>query len=175
MGLNLTEFHVSNFYSQISTVPHLIVQQRKEMAELFGFETRNKYEILTANGEKVAFAAEQQKGPLGLILRQILGHWRAFDLHIYDLHRQEVGRAIHPFRWFFQRLEVINADGKKLGALQQRFALFHKKFDLEASDGRVKMSVCSPFWRIWTFPVMAQGREVARVEKNGQGFSKKRS
>lgn len=163
---------MSNFYNVISAVPHLIVKQRKELAELFGFEARNKYEFLTEDGQTVAFAAEQQRGALGLILRQVLGHWRSFNIHIFDQRRQEVGRAIHPFRWFFQRLEVINPHGKKVGALQQRFALLHKKFDLESGDGRVKMTVYSPFWRIWTFPVMAEGREVARVEKKWSGLLK---
>jgi uncharacterized protein YxjI len=32
------------------------------------------------------------------------------------------------------------------------------------------MEVASPFWRIWTFPFVAGGREVARVSKKWAGL-----
>jgi hypothetical protein len=43
----------------------LMVRQRFEAAELFGFESRNKYDIVSESGAQVAFAAEQQKGFMG--------------------------------------------------------------------------------------------------------------
>lgn len=156
---------MTRFHDMLAVSPHIIVRQRKELAEVFGFETRNKYEVATPDGQVIGFAAEQQKGVLGFVMRQILGHWRSFDIHMFDAGRQPVGHANHPFRWIFQRLDIFDDKGKKLGGLQQRFALLHKKFDVEGRDGRLKMTVYSSFWRIWTFPFMAHGKEVARVEK----------
>lgn len=38
------------------------IKQIKEFAELFGFETRNKYSIQSIDGQPIGFAAEQGKG-----------------------------------------------------------------------------------------------------------------
>ena len=99
----------------------LIVEQRRELAELIGFETRNKYVISTEAGAMVAYAAEQQQGWWSFLVRQYLGHWRTFDIFVFDPNRTQVLVAHHPFRWFFQRLEVSTAEGRPLGALQKRF------------------------------------------------------
>ena len=149
----------------------LIVRQRRELAELFGFETRNKYEIASESGGALAFAAEQQKGIAGFLSRQFLGHWRSFQIKFFSPDKQEFLTARHPFRWFFQRLEVIDAGGRLLGAIQRRFSILTKRFDVEDANGRVIMQVASPFWRLWTFPFVSisSGREVARVSKRWAG------
>jgi uncharacterized protein YxjI len=159
-----------NLVDQLRTLRTVIVQQRFELGELFGFETRNKYSIENEQGVNLGFAAEQQKGFLGLILRQLLGHWRTFDILFFDDRRQVIVKAVHPFRFLFQRLEVSMADGTPVGAIQQRFAFFSKRFDVHDRNGRVVMSVSSPFWRIWTFPFMKGSREVARIEKRWSGI-----
>ncbi len=147
----------------------ILVRQRHELGEWFGFETRNKYEILGKDGRQIGFAAEQQKGFLGFIMRQWLGHWRSFELHIFNEQKQLAFIASNPFRWLFQRLEVRDAQGKFLGALQQRFAILEKRFDVEDAYGKVIMEVASPFWKLWTFPFISNGREVATVEKKWSG------
>lgn len=148
----------------------LLITQRRELAELIGFETRNKYAVATEDGRDIAFAAEQQKGFLGFLMRHFLGHWRAFDMHIFDAERRQVLTAHHPFRWFFQRLEVRTADGRPLGALQRRFALLAKRFDIEDAAGTARMTVSSPLWKPWTFPFEKDGREVAVVTKKWSGL-----
>ncbi|HEY3236357.1 MAG TPA: phospholipid scramblase-related protein [Polyangiaceae bacterium] len=148
----------------------LFVKQRHEIAELFGYETRNKYEILDPNGALVAFAAEQQKGVVGFLFRQVLGHWRTFDIQFFTQDRQPLFRAHHPFRFFFQRLEIFGADGAYLGALQQRFSIINKRFDVQDSTGQTIMECASPIWRIWTFPFTARGHEVACVKKKWAGL-----
>lgn len=136
----------------LQSLRSLHIRQRKELAELFGWETRNKYEIVSDDGRPLAFAAEQQKGFLGLLFRQLFGHWRRFDIHFFGADRQPFMVARHPFRWIFQRLEVFDATGKFLGALQQRFGYgVFKRFDLENARGETVLEVSSPFWRIWTF------------------------
>ncbi len=155
---------------QLPEVGALYVRQRRELAELIGFETRNTYAIQDESGRDLGFAAEQQKGVLGFLLRQMLGHWRSFQITIFDTSRRAVLYAVHPFRFFFQRLEIAGADGRALGALQQRFAIFAKKFDVEDASGRIVMTVRSPFWRFWTFPFEKAGRTVAVVEKRWTGL-----
>lgn len=147
----------------------LYVRQQRELAELFGFETRNKYGIYGADKTQVGYAAEQQKGVLGFLMRQLLGHWRSFEITFFGPDRQPLFKAVHPFRFFFQRLEVATADGRPLGALQQRFGVLTKKFDVEDAAGRVIMEMRSGLLKIWSFPFTKGGQEVAKIEKKWGG------
>lgn len=152
--------------------PHnqVLVRQRHELAEWFGFETRNKYEVLTATGQTLAYAAEQGKGFLGLILRQILGHWRNFELHFFTPDRVEFMRAVHPFRWYFEELVVEDFQGRQLGRIVKRFSILSKKFVVYDASNQLIMDVSSPVWKIWTFPFTRQGRQVAVVKKKWSGL-----
>lgn len=153
----------------LATYHKLFVKQKHEMGELFGFETRNKYEVLSEAGQVIAYSAEQQKGFLGFLARQFLGHWRSFEIFFFTPDRKMFMKAIHPFRFFFQRLEIEDAQGKKLGALQQRFAILSKKFDIENESGMVLFEVSSPLWKPWTFPILKVGQEIASVKKKWSG------
>ncbi len=146
------------------------VVQRKEIWEFFGFETRNKYSIHMPDGSEVAFCAEQGKGFFAALFRQQLGHWRSFELHVFDNHRQPMWLCEHPFRFFFQRLTVKDARGVVLGHIQRRMGIFTKAFDVLDAQERVLLEVRSPFWKVWTFRFMREGRELATVEKKWGGF-----
>lgn len=147
----------------------LYVRQVHEMAELFGFETRNKYGIFTNDRTQVGYAAEQGSGIFGLLARSMLGHWRRFDILFFDALRQPLFRAVHPFRFFFQRLEIYTAQGQFLGALQQRWSLFRKRFDVQGPQGNVVLEMSSGFFKPWTFPFSRNGNEVAVIEKKWSG------
>ena len=160
---------MSHLMSIVQQSSELMVVQRREIAELFGIETRNKYSI-EANGAPLGFAAEQGKGGLAFLARMFFGHWRTFEIHFFDETRKLALRAVHPFRFFFQRLEVVGADGRALGAIQQRFAVFSKRFDVMDPSGRLLLSVSSPIWRPWTFVFERDGHALARVEKKWSGM-----
>lgn len=150
----------------------LVIRQRRELIELLGYETRNKYEILDESGQAIGFCAEQQKGFLGFLFRQFLGHWRRFNLHFFDNQRREVFIVKHPFRFFFQRLEVYTVQGEFIGALQQKFGIIKKKFDVEDARGRVLLRVRSGFFQFWTFPFFKGPAEVAVIRKKWSGALK---
>jgi uncharacterized protein YxjI len=160
---------MSEMLAIVQQSSELMIVQRRELVELFGIETRNKYSI-EVNGAPFAFAAEQGKGGLAFFARMFLGHWRTFEIHFFDNARQLVLRAVHPFRFFFQRLEVSAANGRLLGTIQQRWAFFSKRFDVTDASGRRLLSVSSPIWRPWTFKFERDGRELARVEKKWAGM-----
>lgn len=155
---------------QLEEHQELLIKQVFEGAELFGFETRNKYQILDKRGNSLGHIAEQQKGMMGFFLRQYLGHWRTFDLHIFDHTRTEVLYAHHPFRFFFQELEIKDKNKKLIGHIEQKFSILSKKFEVRDSYNRVLFEINSPFWKIWTFPFIKRGREVAKVQKKWSGF-----
>ncbi len=150
--------------------------QRWQLEELVGVEARSKYEIRDARGRPLGFAAEQVQGFLGTVARNVLGHWRQFEVRFFDMSRQVVLRVHHPFRFLLQRLEVFDAQGRPLGALQQRFAFLARSFAVEDADGEVVMEMRTPIFRAWTYPFMRDGVEQARVDKQwgglmSQGFS----
>ncbi|MGI4991822.1 phospholipid scramblase-related protein [Halobacteriovorax sp. GFR7] len=148
----------------------LLVQQVRENWELLGYETRNKYQFLNEAQKPIGYAAEQQKGFLGFIMRQFLGHWRTFDLHFFDQSRNEYMVAKHPFCFFFQRLEILDLNGQMIGSLQQRFSLITKKFDVLDAQGNVIMEMRSPIWKPWNYPFYSRGQEVACVLKKFSGL-----
>jgi uncharacterized protein YxjI len=160
---------MSEMLAIVQQSSEIMIVQKRELAELFGFETRNKYSI-EVNGAPFAFAAEQGKGGLAFFARMFLGHWRTFEIHFFDNARQLVIKAVHPFRFFFQRLEVWAANGRQIGAIQQRWAFFSKRFDVTDASGRLLLTVSSPIWRPWTFAFLRDGRELARVEKKWSGM-----
>lgn len=148
----------------------LFIRQIRELAELFGFETRNKYQIKDENQTVVAFAAEESRGFFGFFMRQFLGHWRKFNIHFMDASNQLVMTAHHPFRWYFERLEIKDATGRHIGAIEKRFSILTKRFDIHNERGMTILEVASPIWKIWTFNFMHQGRQIASVQKKWSGF-----
>lgn len=159
---------MSRALETLHTADEVHVVQKKELAELFGFETRNKYAI-EVNGVALAYAAEQGKGLLEVFARFFLGHWRRFEIHVFDSARELLFRAVHPFRFFFQELEVVTPEGQVVGSLVQRFAVFSKRFDVLGAEGQLLLTVNSPLWRPWTFAFERHGSEVARIEKKWSG------
>lgn len=155
---------------QLSQFNPIFVKQVHELAEFFGFETRNKYQISDSSQKIIGYAAEQQKGFLNFLARQFLGHWRSFEVHFFTVDRQPLLVGHHPFRWYFERIEVKDIQGQKLGALQKRFSIFSKKFDVEDESGKVIMQVSSPIWRIWTFTFSHRGRKLATISKKWSGL-----
>ncbi len=161
---------VARFDSELSDGRHVIVTQRKELAELFGVESRNKYEIVNARGVRVGFAAEQGKGFWGFLFRQAMGHLRTFDVTFFDEARQVMLVAHHPFRWFFHRFDIRGPEGDLLGSLQRRFGLLSRNFDLFDGSGTLLLSVEAPVWRPWTFEFTRDGNTVAAVRKKWSGL-----
>ena len=149
---------------------NLLIKQVREGFELLGIETRNKYQILDIDGNLVCYAAEERKNIFDFFFRQILGHWRRFDIKFFTESREEYLLAHHPFKFVFQRLVVRKPNGEPVGSLQQRFSVFYKEFDLENSRGEIIAEMKAARWRLWTFPILRRGQELARISKKWSGF-----
>lgn len=153
----------------LTTHAQLIVRQRKELIELLGFETRNKYEIDTHTGQPLLYAAEVRTGFLAMLARQFFGHWRRFEVHFFDTQKQMVWKAVHPFRWIFQRLDVYDGHGVLVGCAEWKWGLFRKRFRLYDARSQREMMISSGFFSFWTFPITHQGRQVGQVQKQWSG------
>lgn len=161
-----------DFHETLRAAKTVMLKQKFEIAELIGFESRNKYVLETEQGAPFGFAAEDQRDLVGFILRQVMGHWRHFSIQIFDQERRLVLRAVHPFRFFFSRLEVYDPQNRLLGSVQSRWSFFRKRFDFEDAQGRTFAQTSSPFWRPWTFVMTSPQGELGRIEKKWGGLLK---
>jgi len=148
--------------------------QKFEIAEIMGFETRNRYLIKTDNGQQFGYCAEPNLGFGDAFMRGFFGYWRIFNVVGNDMNNEQVFRAHHPFPWFFQRLDVFGAGDRPVGSLQQRFAWFKTKFDLLDTRERVVMTMTSPLWAIenGTFLIKKGSRDVSVIERTWSGLIK---
>lgn len=150
----------------------VLIQQTKEWGEiLLGFESKNRFELKDERGQPLGYAAEEASGIGQWFLRNLFGRCRQAVIHVYDLHGTSVGRGEKPFRWFFHRMEVIDG-GVKLGAVQRKWAWFHRLFAIENSAGEEVMQIESPFFSPWTFTLTFQGREAGVIRKKWSGMLK---
>lgn len=163
---------MSKFLVALADSGSITIAQKFEIGAIFGFEQRNQYTIADLNGQLIGYCAEAKLGFGDVLSRQFLGHWRTFDIIGTDLQGQKVLRAHHPFRWFFNRLDIYSTGDRLVGSLQQRFAWFDRKFDFLDARDRIIMTMTSPFWRFWQFPVQHDGKKISLIAKKWSGLGK---
>jgi len=158
----------------IESSKQLVIQQIKEWVEIVvNFETRNKYEIYTADGARLGYIIERDGGVLDSLKRLILRSHRPLEIDIIDGNSQSTFRLSRKFFFFFSDLDVTGADGQKLGSIHRRFGLIYKKYELHDKYGNTFARVRAPIWRLWTFPVLNKaGQQAGVISKKWQGMLK---
>jgi uncharacterized protein YxjI len=159
----------ARFLVVLSRLRELYVAQKREPLELLGIETRNQYAI-EAEGARIGYARERSESVWDGLARHFLGHWRRFEIELFDSARELVLRAVHPFRFFLQRLELTTPDGQALGVIQQRLSFVSKCFDVVAADGKIALRVRSSLFSPWAFELTRHDRSLARIEKKWSGL-----
>lgn len=152
----------------------MIVQQLKEWVEIIShIETRNKYEILSPLGDKIAFAAEDGGGFGRTVLRMWLQTRRPLDIHIVDPTGKQVIELTRPFFFFFSNMAIRGPEATVIGRAKKRFGIIYKKYDLCIGEEEVFARIKAPLWRLWTFQVYdLQGNPIAAITKKWGGVLK---
>lgn len=152
----------------LANYQELVVRQTKEMLEIFtGFETANRYRILTPGGEEAMFAYEES----GMLSRQFMGSHRPLSLHVIDNNGQPILNAYRNFFWFFSHLNVLDGSGAPLGSLHRKFGVLHRKFALLDSGGQQIAGLNGSLFRRYTFTLNnASGQEMGRIVKQWGGI-----
>lgn len=166
------------FAASLAQAPRLVVRQRRSYLEnLTGVEARGRYAVFTEAGAFTAGFAEHGEGAGDLFGRWLLKARRPFTMGLYPAeHPDRPLLVLHrPWRWLFSVLEVREAaSGRPVGRIQQRFAWFRKRLDVEAPDGRVLARLTGPLLRPWTILAEAgpegRAREIGRIEKRWSGL-----
>lgn len=153
--------------------PSLVVQQRKEMLEVFtDFETANRYTIADPSGQTVMHAAETGSGGMAFITRSFLKTKRPFTMQLVDPTGRLVFTLQRPWNWFFSELHVHDESGQKLGWIDQRWAFFARKFTIYGPANEELAELHGPFFRPWTFRINVGGAEVGAIKKQWSGLLK---
>jgi len=151
---------------------HVSVRQRVEPLEFMpGVETRNRYEVRDAEGQTRLFAVE--RGGFGRwFLRQILESLRPFRMEVCDTAGFPVLELRRPFRFYFHRLEVRDAEGRLLGVVRRRFSWIRRIYAIDDAQGSTLAELFGPILRPWTFEIRVRDRVEGYIRKKWSGLAK---
>ena len=154
--------------TDLTRYPELVIRQQVEQLEIFTpFETANRYSVHTSDGAQLMYAYEESGG----LSRQFAASHRALSIHVVDSNNAPVLQASRDFFWFRSHLRV-DADGRRIGALNRIFGLGRKFALLDANGGEVTR-ITSGLFRPHTFIAKSTGgTEIARVTKQWSGFGR---
>ncbi|MFC1890585.1 phospholipid scramblase-related protein [Thermodesulfobacteriota bacterium] len=156
----------------LSSTRRFFIRQKKEWGEILtNFETSNRYVISDEGGQEIWYAAERSAGLLSLLWRTFLRAMRPFTIEIFDSASRVVLSLKRPWRWYFHRLEVFQ-EGRLVGAVQKRFKILGRLFDIEDAAGQVVARIDGPLLHPWTFNVVRNEMEVGKIVKRWSGLLK---
>jgi uncharacterized protein YxjI len=156
--------------TDLTTTQSLVVTQQKEWGEIIvNWETNNRYEVATSDGMPVYFAGEVGTGWLS---RQFLRGKRPFTIEIKDASGGPAFKLVRPWRWWFNSATMYDAAGNELGTIQQRWAVFRRRYDLRDPSGNTIAELHGPFFRPWTFRIKVDGDEQGAIKKKWSGLLK---
>ena len=147
-----------------------MVRQEVEQVEAFtGFETANRYAVLTPEGSHLMYAYEDS----GAMSRQFMGSHRPLSIHVVDSGGGQVMSASRSFFWFRSHLYVNDAGGMSIGSLHRRFAFISRRFSLTDESGIQIAQIKGSIFRPHTFIVEdGSGRETGRITKEWSGMGR---
>ncbi|MGD2186301.1 MAG: phospholipid scramblase-related protein [Desulfobacterales bacterium] len=155
---------------RLSSISGLVVSQQKEWGEIVtGFETKNRYAISDVSGNRLYLAAEQAGSTL---LRWILKALRPFTIAVLTENGQVILRVIRPFRFYFHRADVVDAQGQTLGVIERRFAVLRRIYSVLDSSGAEVFRLFGPILHPWTFQIKKDGDDYGKITKKWSGLLK---
>ena len=154
------------------THKQVIVQQQVESVELIrNLEGRNRYKFLTASGQELAHAEENDTGIAGAISRNLLGNRRMFNLGISVHNTNEVISVKRQFELILSKIKVTDNKGP-VGEVKQQFSLLSRKYELIPYFGMRRLIISGPLLKPWTFNILAGSRQVGSIKKKWSGVFK---
>jgi len=155
---------------RLASVEGLVISQKKEWGEILtGFETRNKYVISDSMGNEL-YKAVEEKG--SLLARWFLKALRPFEISVLTHEDQSVLRVVRPFRFYFYRLDVFDAQGGLLGTVQRRFSLLRRIYSVLDGSGQEVFQLFGPILHPWTFEIREGDMVHGKITKKWSGLLK---
>ena len=155
---------------RLESVDTLVVRQEKDWTEIVtGFEMRNKYNILDASGELVYLAAEWEGS---FWTRVALKSLRPFTIYIMGTDGTRVLALQRPFKFYFHKLQIMDANLNPLGMVLRRFSILRRQYSVQDNNGNEIFQLFGPILHPWTFIIRIPGREIGRITKKWSGLLK---
>jgi hypothetical protein len=154
----------------------LSVRQRKRWLEILtSLDARNTYVVYDETGNPILNVEEQGSGFGSFMKRVFLQRLRPFTSHVEDLSTNRLLLTVRrPFRFFFHRIDVYDAGGQHVGALQRKWTWLRRKYIVEGPNGEEIATLFGPILKPWTFKVLVPGSEteVGLIQKKWSGLLK---
>lgn len=155
---------------KLAPVSGLVISQKKEWGEILtSFETRNRYVVLSPEGDELYFAAEEGGG---FLLRNFLKSARPFTIRVLEADGRQVLSLKRPFKIYFHKMDIFDAEGAMLGTVQKRFAFMRRIYSVLDAAGEEVFQLLGPFLHPWTFQIRVDAREVGKITKKWSGLLK---
>ncbi|MBF0443194.1 MAG: hypothetical protein HQK54_14895 [Oligoflexales bacterium] len=151
----------------------VFIKQKYELAEIIiNFETVNRYAIMDKGGNLLGMILERSGGFFGTVKRLFLRSHRGFEVDVIDKFSNPLLFLKRDFFFFFSDLFIYDQARKPIGSVHRRFSIIYKKYDLKDRFGKVFATIESPFWRLWSFPVLDCGGLIkdAKITKRWGGI-----
>jgi len=154
---------------ELDSVSTLIVAQKKEWAEILtGFETRNRYVVLSDLGNELYYAGEKSS----LLLRWFLKSLRPFTIVVTRTDGTPALFLERGFRFFFHKMAVQDAQGRLLGSIERQFSILRRLYKVADAQGMEMCRLFGPILHPWTFEIRERDREVGKITKKWSGLLK---
>ncbi|MGE0173350.1 MAG: phospholipid scramblase-related protein [Oligoflexales bacterium] len=164
-----------NLVSALQNNRKLYIQQKKNWVEIIvDFETANRYAIMDEGRNVLGMIAERGEGFFDVVKRWFFRSHRGFRIEVVNNDGASVLQLSRGFFFFFSDLFVADNLGRQIGTIHRRFGIIYKKYDLRGENGVTFATIKSPFWRLWTFPVLDDrtGRQTGEIGKRWGGMIK---
>lgn len=152
---------------------HGLLSQRTIVVEQVRrfFEMRNRYGLYDTDGQRVGAIEQVRQSPLQFLVRLFsdLDVMLPTTLAIEDVAGQPILLLRKP--WFRWKVEVMRADGGRLGTITKQLRLGKARFSIDDPAGQELGEVQARNWRAKDFSVVdTTGQQVANVTKRWRGL-----
>lgn len=150
----------------------LVVTREIEWGTIvLGFEQANKYTVRDANGEVVAYIAEDTQSIASAIGRQLLRRRRAMSATVMSPAGDVIFRVRRPLYIINSVMNIEDAQGEVVGEVMQRWHAWRRHYDVylrKRQFAQVRSGLLA-----WEFMLQDEhGRPLAQIDRNFQGFGK---
>ena len=150
---------------RLAGISGLVISQKKEWGEIFtGFETKNRYAVLDESGNLLYGAGEEGGSFLARVFLKAL---RGFTIVVRTPEGREVMRIVRPFRFYFHRADIYDADGTHLGYLERNFTFLRRIYTVKDRQDREVCQLFGPILHPWTFEIR-RGEQVFGTKQSLQ-------
>ena len=154
----------------LNGVDSLVIQQQKEWGEILsGFETKNKYAVMSATGQQLYYAAEVGGN---FLVRMFLKAYRPFNMAVVSPDNQITMNLKSPFRFYFRELHILTPSGQQLGRIQRRFTLLRRRYTVYDAQGQELLELFGPLLHPWTFEIRQDEQILGKITKKWSGLVK---